>query len=93
MQDSRSTIRRRDFNTLAAGALTALPPLMAQVSSPPNPPLDIAEWSYSWIGVEHATLARGTMCNGMQIYVEHWFPAEVRHPYPVILIHGGHQAC
>jgi pimeloyl-ACP methyl ester carboxylesterase len=30
------------------------------------------------------------MCNGMQIYVEHWIPAQVRHPYPVVLIHGGY---
>jgi pimeloyl-ACP methyl ester carboxylesterase len=87
----RVPIRRREFNALAAVGLTALPvPLMAQTGSIPNPPLDIAEWSYSWIGIEHATLARGTMCNGMQMYVEHWFPAEVRRPYPVILIHGGY---
>ncbi|MCU1335428.1 MAG: hypothetical protein JWO19_1009 [Bryobacterales bacterium] len=55
----------------------------------PEPVLDIAEWSYHWYGVEHALLARGTVCNGMQMYVEHWIPAQVRHPYPVVLIHGG----
>ena len=42
------------------------------------------------MGVEHALLARGTVCNGMQIYVEHWFPAQVRHAYPVVLVHGGY---
>ena len=26
----------------------------------------------------------------MQIYVEHWIPAQVKHPYPVVLIHGGY---
>jgi pimeloyl-ACP methyl ester carboxylesterase len=26
----------------------------------------------------------------MQMYVEHWIPREVRHPYPVVLIHGGY---
>jgi pimeloyl-ACP methyl ester carboxylesterase len=82
-------LRRRDFTALAAGALTTLP-LMAQSPTNAGAPLDIAEWSYSWLGVEHATLARGTMCNGMQIYVEHWIPAEVRHPYSVVLIHGGY---
>jgi pimeloyl-ACP methyl ester carboxylesterase len=82
-------LRRRDFPALAAGALTALP-LMSQSAPNAGAPLDIAEWSYSWLGVEHATLARGTMCNGMQIYVEHWVPAEVRHAYPVVLIHGGY---
>ena len=82
-------LRRRDFTALAAGALTALP-LMSQSVSHAGSLVDIAEWSYSWLGVEHATLARGTMCNGMQIYVEHWIPAQVRHPYPVVLIHGGY---
>ena len=24
------------------------------------------------------------------MYVEHWIPREVRHPYPVVLIHGGY---
>ena len=55
----------------------------------PEPVLDIAEWSYHWYGVEHALLARGTVCNGMQMYVERWIPAQLRHPYPVVLIHGG----
>ena len=40
--------------------------------------------------MEHALLARGTVCNGMQMYVEHWIPAQVKHPYPVVLIHGGY---
>jgi pimeloyl-ACP methyl ester carboxylesterase len=70
-----------------AGALAAATTeLDAQT---PQPALDIAEWSYHWYGVEHALLARGTVCNGMQMYVEHWIPAQVRHPYPVVLIHGG----
>ena len=25
----------------------------------------------------------------MQMYVEYWIPAQVRHPYPVVLVHGG----
>lgn len=67
-------------------AAVAASVLDAQTS---DPPLNIAEWSYHWYGVEHALLARGTVCNGMQMYVEHWIPAQVRHPYPVVLIHGG----
>jgi hypothetical protein len=81
-------LRRRDFTALAAGALSALPLMSQQSGSNPGAPMNIGEWSYSWLGVEHATLARGTMCNGMQIYVEHWIPARVRHPYPIVLVHG-----
>ena len=66
--------------------MAAVPQLHAQAA---QPVLDIAEWSYHWYGVEHALLARGTVCNGMQMYVEHWIPRQIRHPYPVVLIHGG----
>ena len=32
--------------------------------------LDLADWSYFWLGVNRATLARGTVVNGAQMYVE-----------------------
>src|SRR5579864_5588709 len=91
--DSTTGLTRRDFGALVAGSLASIP-AAAQRTAAPNsagPVLDIAEWSYFWFGVEHATLARGTVCNGMQMYVEHWIPAQVRHPYPVVLIHGGYR--
>jgi pimeloyl-ACP methyl ester carboxylesterase len=91
--DNPNGITRRDLATLAAAAI-AVAPKQSQAQAAPahelGPALDIADWSYHWVGVEHATLARGTMCNGMQMYVEHWIPREVRHPYPVVLIHGGY---
>src|ERR1700674_5852661 len=93
--DSPVGLSRRAFGTLVAGTLAAVPAQVAAqrtaASSAPGPALDIAEWSYFWLGVEHATLARGTVCNGMQMYVEHWIPARVHHPYPVVLIHGGYR--
>jgi hypothetical protein len=61
-------LTRRELGVLMAGALAASLPAEAQA---PEPALDIAEWSYHWYGVEHALLARGTVCNGMQMYVEH----------------------
>lgn len=88
-------LTRREFGGLAAGAIAAMPAQVAAQSAVaaqgnPGPVLDIAEYSYFWYGVEHALLARGTVCNGGQVYVEHWIPTEVRHPYPVVLIHGGY---
>ena len=52
-------------------------------------PLDLAEWSYFFVGVERAELARGSFVNGKQMYVESFIPAQVRHPYPMVLVHGG----
>ncbi|MBV9507977.1 MAG: hypothetical protein JO323_23550 [Acidobacteriia bacterium] len=89
----KSLPSRRDFTMLTAGALlgAAQAPLLTQAAAGQNaPPLDIAEWSYFWYGVEHALLARGTVVNGKQMYGEHWIPAQVRHPYAVVLIHGGY---
>ncbi len=83
------TMTRREAGILMAGALSAQ--LAAQTPSPnPGPVLDIAEWSYRFYGVEHALLARGTVVNGTQMYVEHWIPTNLRHLYPVVLIHGGY---
>jgi pimeloyl-ACP methyl ester carboxylesterase len=85
------------LGALAAGAVAALPAqVVGQVTVTvgpnvaPGPVLDIAEWSYRFYGVEHALLARGTVVNGTQMFVEHWIPTEVAHPYPVVLIHGGY---
>jgi pimeloyl-ACP methyl ester carboxylesterase len=52
-------------------------------------PLDVAEWSYMWVNVKRAETARGAFVGGQQMYVEYMIPAEVRHPFPVVLVHGG----
>jgi pimeloyl-ACP methyl ester carboxylesterase len=92
----KTAISRREFGALTAGSLVAAaaaPTLSAQVPSTTTAPgsvLDIAEWSYYWYGVERVKLARGTMVNGTQTFVEHWIPTVVRHPYSVVLVHGGY---
>jgi pimeloyl-ACP methyl ester carboxylesterase len=94
-------LTRREFGVLMAGTLAAAAsrgvggdahdqPARGGKGTGRGPILDIADWSYYWYGVEHALLARGTFCNGMQLFVEHWLPSEVRHPYPAVLIHGGY---
>jgi pimeloyl-ACP methyl ester carboxylesterase len=53
-------------------------------------PLDVAEWSYMWVNVKRSEIpARGTFVGGQQMYVEYMIPARVRHPFPVVLVHGG----
>jgi pimeloyl-ACP methyl ester carboxylesterase len=97
-ENTSAGISRRELGALAAGAITAAATLPAalQAQAPAartnanqGPVLDIAEWSYFWVGVEKILTARGTLCNGMQMYVEYWIPNQVRHPYPVVLVHGG----
>lgn len=96
---------RRDFMTgstklgvavAAASALSMLAtnPTAAQVaaaakSAADMAPMDLAEWSYFWLGVSRAKLARGTVTSGEQMYVETWAPKTIRHPYPIVIVHGG----
>ena len=38
---------------------------------------------------QRAKLASGTVVNGEQMYVEYFVPAQVRHPFSIVLVHGG----
>ena len=74
---SPAGITRRQFGAMTAGSLVAAASPSAvygQTSTSPAPGavLDIADWSYYWYGVERVKLARGTLINGTQMYVEHW---------------------
>ena len=91
---------RRDFAAVTAAGI-ALPSLLGTLSAAPpeaaapswaarnDVPLDVAEWSYFWVGVERADLARGRVVNGKQMYVEYMIPRQRKHPYPIVLVHGG----
>jgi pimeloyl-ACP methyl ester carboxylesterase len=53
-------------------------------------PIAIAEHSYFWVGVERQRLADGEVATtGKHMYVEYFVPAERRHEYPLVLVHGG----
>lgn len=80
---------------VAAGALAGLAlPASAGAQTPGTPgasplPLDVAEWSYFWVNVKRADAAFGSFVGGQQMYVEYMVPVQVRHPFPVVLVHGG----
>ena len=43
-----------------------------------------------WVNVKRAEIpSRGAFVGGQQMYVEYMIPARVRHPFPVVLVHGG----
>ncbi len=48
----------------------------------------LAEYSQYFIGAQGVELARGTVVNGTQISVECQIPADVRHPFAIVLVHG-----
>jgi pimeloyl-ACP methyl ester carboxylesterase len=61
----------------------------AAAATAAQPPLDVREWSYFWLGIKRAELARGTVAGGQQMYVEYQIPTRLRHAYPIVLVHGG----
>ena len=95
----RDFMRRATALGVAGAAAAALPTLVATPSeaavqqaakaASAMAPLDLAEWSYFWLGVQRAKLAKGTLVNGEQMYVEYFVPAQVRHPFAMVLVHGG----
>ena len=87
-----SEFTRRDFMATSLAVPVGLAGLMASpeavAAATGGPDLDIAEWSFFWVGVERATLpaaanAKGEpspVVSGKQMYVEYQIPAKVRHP-------------
>ena len=42
-----------------------------------------------WVNVKRAEVANRTFVGGQQMYVEYMIPSRVRHPFPIVLVHGG----
>ena len=50
--------------------------------------LTLAAHGFFWVGGERVETASGPALRG-QMYVEYWIPQALRHPWPLVLIHGG----
>ncbi|HEY6506817.1 MAG TPA: alpha/beta fold hydrolase, partial [Vicinamibacterales bacterium] len=96
--DRREFMRQATALGVAGAAAGALGPLgsspaeaaqAASTAAANKIALDVAEWSYMWVNVRRAETARGAFVGGQQMYVEYMIPAQVRHPFPVVLVHGG----
>src|SRR5688572_11476475 len=97
--DRRAFMRRAVALGAAGAAVAALGPLVStadaaalarqSAAATTKIPLEVAEWSYMWVNVKRAETARGAYVGGQQMYVEYMIPAVVRHPFPVVLVHGG----
>ncbi len=53
-------------------------------------PLVLAKSSYFFVGGKIDTAVEGSPMVG-QMYVEYMIPQHLRHPYPVVMVHGGSQ--
>ena len=51
-------------------------------------PLVLAAQGFFWVGIERAAQSYGTVAQG-QMYVEYLVPQELRHPWPIVMVHGG----
>lgn len=51
-------------------------------------PLVIADQGHFWVGIRRTRLPNGQVATG-QMFVQYQIPAELRHPYPVVMVHGG----
>lgn len=51
-------------------------------------PLQIAAHGFFWVGCEVIDTPAGPALRG-QTYVEYWIPEDLRHPFPIVMIHGG----
>jgi len=91
--DRRDFLRHASVLGLTVPALLASEQLIgsAQQRNGGTSPsiLDLAEWTQGYVGVETVTLPRGEVFTGKYLSVECWTPKQVRHPYPVIFVHGG----
>src|SRR3954465_10451907 len=53
-------------------------------------PLRLAKSSFFFVGGRIDTAVQGSPMFG-QMYVEYMIPENLRHPYPVVMVHGGSQ--
>jgi len=94
-KNNPQNLSRREFVATSLAVPAGIAGMMADpavaATTPGKAPLDIAEWSFFWVGVERVTLPGATspVVSGKQMYVEYQIPTKVKHPYPIVLIHGG----
>ncbi len=73
---------------VAATVLAGAFPAAAQ--APAKPPLSIADQGYLYVGGHYQTTKDGQIKTG-QMFVQYQIPAEKKHTYPIVMIHGGGQ--
>ena len=80
------------FHDIARAAATTMALLFAApiVQAQERGPLALAKASYFFVGGKIDTSVEGSPMVG-HMYVEYMIPARLRHPYPIVMVHGGSQ--
>jgi pimeloyl-ACP methyl ester carboxylesterase len=73
-------------NVPASAALSTRTPKAARKND--STAMKLADQGCYWVGTEHKQMPYGTIISG-QMYVQYLVPADQRHQYPVVLVHGG----
>lgn len=50
--------------------------------------LALAAQGFFWVGGEHREASVGSVLRA-PMYVEYWIPQDLRHPWPLVMVHGG----
>ena len=74
----------------AIWSITLLPALASAAQAADKPPLVIAKQSYFYIGGHYDDAHPAHHMIG-QMYVEYQIPADRKHPFPIVMVHGGSQ--
>lgn len=60
---------------------------MTQTRAKPAP-LVLADQGFFWTGLVRQQTPNGTIAAG-QMFVQYQIPEHIRHPYPIVMVHGG----
>ena len=69
-------------------------PQRSAASRPVNPQpgdstgMKLADTGHFWVGIGRKQMPYGTVASG-QTFVQYFVPSQVRHRYPIVLVHGG----
>ena len=80
-----------NFNRLCAAVALATAATLFGCASTPSGKLNLAEQGYFFAGGKYVTNKAGQQIRVNQMYVQFQIPADRKHPYPVVMWHGGGQ--
>jgi len=82
------TLRSIRFGVAAAALMSVLGMTSAAMAGGEAGPIALRDQGYFYVGVRPKPTEGGTAIFG-QMYVGFQFPQEKKHPYPLLLVHGG----